>query len=86
MLWRVEVGVESPPIWRVASNLASGFAQGLAPVHGDQLIPIGTGDRGLRSGDGMPVAFKANGERITGSSWRSREQSPVNLSGSHHSV
>ena len=66
----VEVGVEAPPVWRVASSCIDGsLPQTLHAIQGEQLIPIGDpGDRGLRPfGDGMQIAFQGEWrERITG--------------------
>ena len=76
----VEVGVESPPVWRVASSCIDGdLPKALHAIHGDQLIPIGEpGDRGLRSfGDGMQIAFQGEWrERITGFILAAPEQPP----------
>ncbi|MBL21528.1 MAG: hypothetical protein CMJ37_01600 [Phycisphaerae bacterium] len=76
----VEVGVESPPVWRVASSCIDGdLPQALHAVHGDQLVPIGEPEeRGLRSfGDGMQIAFQGEWrERITGFILVAPDQSP----------
>ena len=76
----VEVGVESPPIWRVASSCIDGdMPKALHAIQGDQGIPIGEpGDRGLRSfGDGKQIAFQGEWrERITGFILAAPEQSP----------
>ena len=76
----VEVGVESPPVWRVASSCIDGdLPKTLHAIHGDQLISIGEpGDRGLRSfGTGMQIAFQGEWrERITGFILAAPERSP----------
>ena len=76
----VEVGVESPPVWRVASSCIDGdLPKALHAIHGEQLIPIGEpGYRGLRSfGDGMQIAFQGEWrERITGFILAAPEQPP----------
>ena len=81
----VEVGVESPPIWRVASScIDDDLPKALHAIHGDQLIPIGEpGDRGLRSfGSGMQIAFPRRIRRHAWvSSWRLPSNPRVNLFG-----
>ena len=57
----VEVGVEAPPVWLVASSCIDGsLPQTLHAIQGERLIPISDpGERGLRSfGDRMKIAFQ----------------------------
>ena len=76
----VEVGVEAPPVWRVASSCIDGdLPKALHAIQGEQLIPIGeSGERGLRSfGDGMQIAFQGEWrERITGFILAAPDQPP----------
>ena len=76
----VEVGVEAPPVWRVASSCIDGdLPKALHAVQGEQLIPIGeSGERGLRSfGPEMQIAFQGEWrERITGFFLVGEGQSP----------
>ena len=76
----VEVGVEAPPVWRVASSCIDGsLPQTLHAIQGEQLIPIGDpGEQGLRSfGDRMKIAFQGEWrERVTGFILTASEQAP----------
>ncbi|MAW41055.1 MAG: hypothetical protein CMJ30_01410 [Phycisphaerae bacterium] len=76
----VEVGVQDPPVWRVASScIDADLPQSLHAVHGEQLIPIGEpGDRGMRSfGSKQKIAFQGEWrERITGFILVGEGQSP----------